>query len=103
MPPPRRGAAEHRLFIHRLRRGGRIVEAEPGLVLQAGDVIAVSGPRQVIVELVGSRAEEIEDKELLDVPVTTADVMLMNPKLAGRTLAEASRARIGRGACICDR
>jgi putative transport protein len=84
------GAAEHRLFIHRLRREGRIVEAEPGLVLQAGDVIAVSGPRQVIIELVGARAEEVEDKELLDVPVTTAQVMLTNPKIAGRSLADAS-------------
>ena len=85
-------AAEHRLFIHRLRRGERIVEAEPGMMLQAGDVIAISGPRQIIVDLVGSRAEEIEDKELLDVPVSAAEVILMNPKIAGRTLAEASRA-----------
>jgi putative transport protein len=84
------GAAEHRLFIHRLRRDGRIVEAEPGLVFQAGDVIAISGPRQVIVDLVGSRGEEIEDKELLDIPVSVAEVMLTSPKIAGRTLAEAS-------------
>ena len=95
--PPRHGAAEHRLFIHRIRRGDRIVEAEPGLVLQAGDVIAISGPRQVIVDLVGSRGEEIEDKELLDVPVSVAEVMLTNPKIAGRTLAEASRAGLDAG------
>ena len=44
---------EHRLFIHRLRRGERILEAEPGMTLEAGDVIALSGPRQIIVELVG--------------------------------------------------
>ena len=62
---------DHRLFIHRLRRGERILEAEPGTTLEAGDVIALSGPRQVIVELIGPRAEEVEDKELLDVPVTS--------------------------------
>ena len=95
--PPRHGAAEHRLFIHRLRRGNRIAEAEPGLVLQVGDVIAISGPRQVIVDLVGSRGEEIEDKELLDVPVSVAEVMLTNPKIAGRTLAEASEQDWTRG------
>jgi putative transport protein len=83
-------AAEHRLFIHRLRRGDRILEAEPGTTLAAGDVIALSGPRQIIVELVGSRAEEVEDKDLLDVPVSSADVLLMNPKLAGLDLGEAS-------------
>ena len=62
---------DHRLFIHRLRRGERILEAEPGTTLEAGDVIALSGPREFIVEQIGPRAEEVEDKELLDVPVTS--------------------------------
>jgi putative transport protein len=93
---------EYRLFIHRLRRGDRILKAESRMTLEAGDVIALSGPRQVIVELIGHRAEEVEDKELLDVPVTSADVLLMNPKLAGTNLADASR-RIGRVAYTCDR
>ena len=89
--------AEHRLFIHRLRRGECILEAEPGLALQAGDVIALSGPRQVIVDVIGPRAEEIEDKELLDIPVTTADVLLMDPKLAGKTIGETSKEDWTRG------
>ena len=88
---------EHRLFILRLRRDDRILEAEPGLALAAGDVVALSGPRQVIVELIGPRAAEVEDKELLDVPVATADVLLTNPALAGVNLAEASRADWTRG------
>jgi len=88
---------EHRLFIHRLRRGERILKAEPRMMLEAGDVIALSGPRQIIVELVGPRGEEVEDKELLDVPVTTADVLLMNPKLAGTNLGDASREDWTRG------
>jgi putative transport protein len=87
---------EHRLFIHRLRRGERIIEAEPGVRLEAGDVIALSGPRQIIVEI-GPRAEEVEDRELLDVPVTTADVLLMNPKLAGSNLEDAAREDWTRG------
>jgi putative transport protein len=81
---------EHRLFIHRLRRGERFLEAASDMTLQAGDVIALSGPRQVIVERVGPRAEEVEDKELLDIPILAADVLLMSPKLAGRSLADVS-------------
>jgi putative transport protein len=88
---------EHRLFIHRLRRRQRILEAEPGLTLEAGDVIAISGPRQIIVELIGLRAEEAEDNELLDVPVATADVLLINRKLAGTNLGDASREDWTRG------
>jgi putative transport protein len=90
-------AAEHRLFIHRLRRGERILEAGPGATLAAGDVIALSGPRQVIVEMAGPRGEEVEDKELLDVPVSVADVLLMNPKLAGTSLGNASEEEWTRG------
>ena len=88
---------EHRLFIHRLRREGRILEVEPGMTLQPGDVIALSGPRQVIVERIGPRAEEIEDKELLDVPILAADVLLISPKLAGKSLADVSREDWTRG------
>jgi len=88
---------EYRLFILRLRRGERILAAEPGLRLQEEDVIALSGPRRIIVELVGPRAEEVEDQELLDVPVTTADVLLINANLAGANLGDASRQDWTRG------
>src|SRR5580692_7150890 len=83
---------DQRLFIHRLRRGNRVLEAESGTTIEPGDVIALSGPREVIVEEIGPRAKEVEDKELLDVPVTSADVLLMNSKLAGTKLGDASKA-----------
>jgi putative transport protein len=82
---------DHRLFIHRIRRGERILEAEPGMTLAVGDVIALSASRQIIVELIGPRAEEVEDRELLDIPLISADVFLINPKLAGMNLQEASQ------------
>jgi len=88
---------DHRLFINRLRRGDRVLEAEPATTLEAGDVIALSGPREFIVEQIGPAAEEVEDRELLDVPVTSADVLLMNSKLAGRTLGDASTDDWARG------
>jgi putative transport protein len=88
---------QHRLFIHRVRRGECILEAEPTMRLAAGDIIALSAPRQIIVEWIGSRAEEVEDRELLDIPLISADVFLINPKLAGMTLEDASRESWARG------
>src|SRR3954464_13342380 len=88
---------EHRLFIHGLRRGERALDATPDMTLEAGDVLALSGPRAVVVELVGPRGEEVEDKELLDIPLLAADVLLMHPELAGRTLAEVSEQDWTRG------
>ena len=45
-----------RVFIERIRRGGKIMEATADTVIQAGDVVAIAGPREVLVELIGSRA-----------------------------------------------
>jgi putative transport protein len=90
-------APGHRLFIHRLRRGERVLEAAPTITLEPGDVVAVSGPRQIIVEVIGPRAEEIDDQELLDVPVTLVDVLLMTQKLAGTNLGDVSKEDWARG------
>jgi putative transport protein len=88
---------DHRLFIHRIRRGERILQAEPETQLATGDVIALSAPRQIIVELVGPRAEEVEDRELLDIPLIAAEIFLINPKAAGMNLLEASQQDWARG------
>jgi putative transport protein len=88
---------EQRVFIHRIRRGERILEAQPATVLAAGDVIALSAPREIIVELIGSRGEEVEDRELLDIPLISAEAFLINPQLAGMTLQQASEQKWARG------
>ena len=88
---------EHRLFVHRIRRGESIIEAKPDTVLAAGDVIALSAPRQIVVEWIGPRADEVEDKELLDIALISVDVFLTDRKLAGMTLQDASELGSSRG------
>lgn len=85
----------NRLFILHVRRDGVLVEAAPELRLQAGDVIAVTGRRQSIVEIVGSEAEEVEDRDLLSVSFLVNQVLLS--KLAGLTIEEASKRDWARG------
>lgn len=86
-----RQVAEHRLFVHRIRRGEAIIEARPDLVIAAGDIAALSGRRELLVQLVGPRAEEVEDRELLDIPVLVVDVLVTNRDLVGRTLDDAAQ------------
>jgi putative transport protein len=81
-------AANDRLFVQRVRRGAEMLDAHPDLEIAVGDIVAVSGRREVLVHFVGSRAEEIEDPQLLDIPVSSAEVMLTNRELAGRAIAE---------------
>ena len=82
---------EHRLFIQRVRRGETILEAAPELVIGAGDVIAVSGRRETLVEVLGSRAAEVEDRELLDMPVSVVDVLVTSGDLAGRSIEDLAK------------
>ena len=88
---------EHRVFIHRIRRGERIFQAGPDTILAAGDVIALSAPRHIIVDLIGPRGNEVEDRQLLDIPLISADIFLINPKLAGSSLQKASEEDWARG------
>lgn len=80
--------APERIFIERVRRAGKIVEVSPELVLAGGDVVAALGHHRALVQVVGERAREVFDRELLDVPFATFDIVLTNPALAGRTLLE---------------
>ena len=86
-----------RVFVQRVRHNGEIHDAEPGTVLTTGDVIAVSGRREVLVDVVGRVAEEVEDIELLDVPAAVLDVVLTRKDLNGRTLGELLREPAFRG------
>jgi len=88
---------EQRVFIHRIRRGDRVLEAGPETILAGGDIVALSAPRETIVELIGPRGEEVEDRELLDIPLISAEVFLISPTLAGKTLQQASEEEWARG------
>ena len=78
--------AEQRFFVLRVRRGERILDAAPDLVIQAGDVLAISGRRAPVLELISPKAEEVEDAALLDIPFKAARIVFANPELAGKDL-----------------
>jgi len=89
-------AKGERIFIENLRSGGEIVSFTPKTVLKAGDVVAVSGPREVLVNLLG-KGEEVDDKELLDIPVEAVDVLVTAKEYDGRTLADMAKQPFARG------
>jgi putative transport protein len=86
-----------RVFVERIRRDGRIQEATADTVLQAGDIVAVAGPREVLVDVLGQAAQEIEDPELLNFPVEGVDVYVTNKEVDGKTLAELAGMPSARG------
>ncbi len=87
---------ESRLFILRIRRGSELIDATSDTVLKAGDVVAVAGEREVLVMALQS-AVEVEDRELLAVPVEGVDVLVTNKDVDGKTLAEIAARPQARG------
>lgn len=79
---------QHRLFVLRLRRAGKILEMVPEMRLCAGDIMAVSGAREALVQVLGPRGEELDDRELLDIPVAVADVLLTSREFSGGRIEE---------------
>lgn len=90
-------APEHRVFVERLRRGDKIVDATSDTVIQGGDVVAVVGRRDVLVNLIGAEAEEVDDRELLAVPIEGVDVYVTSKDVDGRSLAELAQLPWARG------
>jgi putative transport protein len=88
---------EQRVFIERIRRAEKIIDATADVVIQPGDVVAVAGRREVLVNLIGSAAEEVDDRELLGVPVEGVDVYVTSKDVDGKTLAELAKSPEARG------
>jgi putative transport protein len=86
-----------RVFVLRLRRNGTIEEATADTVLREGDVLAVAGSREVLVQVLGANATEVEDPELLAVPVEGVDVFVSSKEVDGKTLAELAKMPATRG------
>ena len=92
-------ARDARLFVERLRRNGRVLESE-GQVLSDGDTIAVSGRRERLVARMDEQklgVIEVDDRELLDIPAETLDVVVTSAAVDGRTLAQIADEDFARG------
>jgi len=104
-----------RIFVQRIRRNGVIEEATADTVLLENDVLAVTGTREALTRVIGERAKlaavsgggdtftaaevaiEVDDPELLSVPVEGVDVYVTSKQVDGKTLAEVATLPWARG------
>lgn len=90
--------AEGRLSVQRIRRDGEIIEARPDLKLQQGDVVVVVARRGALLNLQRDCGPEVDDRELLSVPMKTVSVVITNKLVIGKTVGElASDRALARG------
>jgi putative transport protein len=88
---------DSRVFVQRIRRNGSVEEATADSVLREGDVLAVAGAREVLVNAIGPEADEVEDRELLAVPVAGVDVLVTSKAVDGKPLVELATLPSSRG------
>lgn len=86
-----------RVFIQRIRRNGIIEDATADTVLREGDVVAVAGARDVLVKVIGANATEVDDPELLAVPVEGVDIYVTCKAVDSLTLTELAQLPAARG------
>jgi putative transport protein len=72
------------------------VEARPETVVPAGATIVVIGRREALLELGPAIGPEVDDRELLDFPGESLDVVVTNRNVVGKTLQELAEAEEGR-------
>ncbi len=98
------GAAEanfkdERLFVEALRRDGKPIEVSDDIVLQAGDIVAVSAKPATLARF-SNEAENVDDREILNVPVEEVSVQITNRSVDGRKLSDLANEPYTRGVYI---
>jgi len=85
-----------RVFVEGIRRGKKIIDFDENTVVQEKDILAISGHTEILIGI-EEHAKEVADKELLDIPVESADLVITNKKVNGRTLIDLSEEEFARG------
>jgi putative transport protein len=86
-----------RVFISRIRREGKIIEADPGTVVREGDIIAVLTRSELLTARGGEIGAEVDDKELLSFPIEVLDVVVTNKSFVGKTIVDLAALEFARG------
>ena len=77
-----------RIFIHRIRREGKIIETNSNTILKYSDIISVTARYRVFFKKFHDIGPEVMDQELLDYPIAYRDLIITNKKVAGKSLKE---------------
>ena len=90
--------APERVFVERVRRGRKVLEAKPDLVFRQSDVIVITAKRKVLAGIT-TLGTEGEDRALLDFQLVSLNVVLTNRKLVDQTIAQLAEEH-GRGVVL---
>jgi putative transport protein len=87
-----------RVYVLRLRQGSKISDAVPDIEIRSGDVLALAGPRDLLLKHESAIGPEVEDPELFDFPLQILDVVITSKAIAGMTLKQLRESEAGKAA-----
>jgi putative transport protein len=91
--------APERVFVERIRRGGAIIDPSEETVLLPGDTVAVAARRHVLLGSGTALGVEVQDRQLQEFPMLSADAVVTNSLIAEQPL-EALAEKFGRGVVL---
>jgi putative transport protein len=82
-----------RVFVERVRTPDGLEDSRPDLRLRTGDIVALAGHREWLMAPTNPLARwEVDDAELLDIPVVRVNITLTSKKLAGLSIRRLAQA-----------
>jgi len=84
-----------RTCVERIRTSTGIIEAEPEVLLNEGEVVAVAGRVRVLVAKSDAIGPEVDDKELMDIKGEPLDVVMTNKAVVGMTIGQIANLELG--------
>nr|WP_315430612.1 transporter [uncultured Albidiferax sp.] len=72
--------------VENLERGKKLLGADPALVLQHGDVVALGGSLVALTDHMGVIGPEVPDARALNIPLDQAEIVVTHRDAIGRTL-----------------
>lgn len=81
-------SADVAITIERVKRDKQVMEPNPDMPLQAGDIVLVVGRRPAVVAVAGSLGKELQNEEGMELTMQRRDVVITDKQLDNRTFGD---------------
>jgi putative transport protein len=88
--------ASREVFVERIRQDGRLLDPNLSIAIRPGDVLALAGLREALLQQQPEIGPEVDDPELLCFPGEILDVVITRKEIAGQTLKEIAESEAAR-------
>jgi putative transport protein len=77
-----------RVYVQSMRRGTQLITPTPDEVIHEGDIIVLSGRREVLMQVRDEIGEEVVDRDAMGVPFETVSVIITKKNVIGKELGQ---------------